>query len=68
MACALLTPWVGPHVDRYLPLGGLLLRARTESPDAAFWIIAALLLAVAYGVWFALLSGLSAWLARRREL
>jgi hypothetical protein len=56
LAGALLTPWIGPHVDRYLPLGKLLFQARGESADAGFWILAAGLVAVAYGFWFGLLS------------
>jgi hypothetical protein len=62
---ALLTPWIGPHVDGYLPLVGVLVQARSNSADWAFWAIAGVLLCVAYGVWFGLLS-LAAWLVRRR--
>ena len=65
LAAALLTPWIGPHLDGYLPLGWVLLQARSNSPDAGFWAIAGVLLCVAYGAWFGLLS-LAAWLARRR--
>ena len=64
---ALLTPWIGPHLDRYVPVGWVLLRALGEKPDVAFWLIAAVLLAVAYGVWLALLTGAGALLSRRRR-
>ena len=63
----MLTPWIGPHTGSYLPLGQVLLKARGESPDAGFWVLAAALVAVAYGIWFALLSGIAAWLAHRRR-
>lgn len=66
LVATLLTPWIGPHIDGYLPLGMVLLRAAQEAPDAGFWVLAAILLAVDYALWFALLSGLI-WLARRRE-
>ena len=55
----LLTPWLGPHVDRYVPIGWVLLQSRAESPDWGFWVIAALFLAVAYFVWFMLLTGIA---------
>jgi hypothetical protein len=68
LAAALLTPWIGPHLDSYIPIGQVLLRARHESANAGFWVIAVVLVMVAYGAWFALLSVVSAWLARRRQL
>jgi hypothetical protein len=56
LVAALLTPWMGPHVDGYLPLGKVLFMARTESADAGFWVIASILITVAYGVWLLLFS------------
>ena len=67
LVAALLTPWVGPHMDGYLPVGWVVLRARSESPDAAFWVICALLLSFGYLLWLALLSGIAAWTARLRH-
>jgi hypothetical protein len=68
LAGALLTPWIGPHLDSYVPIGQVLLRARNESADVGFWVIAAVVVMAVYGAWFALLSALSAWLARRPRL
>jgi hypothetical protein len=45
---ALLTPWIGPHISDYIPVGWALIRAGGASPDAAFWVIAAVLLTVGY--------------------
>ena len=67
LIAVLLTPWVGPHIDRYLPLGWVLIRATTETPDVGFWIIAGALLVLGYVAWFLLLSGLAAWLSRHRR-
>jgi hypothetical protein len=66
LLAALLTPWVGPHIDGYLPVGMVLLRAAREAPDAGFWVLAGVLLAVDYALWLFLLSGL-VWLSRRRK-
>lgn len=66
LLATLLTPWVGPHVDGYLPLGLVLLRALRESPDAGFWVLAGILLAVDFALWFAVLSGLIWWSRRRK--
>lgn len=67
LLAALLTPWIGPHIDRYLPIGWLLLQARAEAPDAGFWVMAGGLLGVVYVTWLVLLSGLAAGLAHRRR-
>lgn len=49
----LLLPFPGPHVDRYLPLGAVLLKGMGDAP-ASFFLLAAVILsvytAVAYGV------------------
>lgn len=63
----LLTPWIGPHIDQYVPLGGLLLRVGAGEADSGFWVIAGMVICVIYLAWFGLLSGLAAWLARHRR-
>ena len=67
LVAALLTPWIGPHLDSYVPVGWVLLQAPANAPDAGFWVIAGVLLAVCYLVWLAVLSGLSAWFSRQRR-
>jgi hypothetical protein len=53
---ALSTPWFGPHITDYIPVGWALLRVGSGDPDAAFWILAAILLLVGYGVWLLILT------------
>ena len=67
IVAALLTPWIGPHTDGYLPVGWLLLRASAEAPDTAFWVIAGVLLSLAYLAWLVLLTVIAAWFAHRRR-
>lgn len=67
LVAALLTPWIGPHIDRYLPVGWVLLQANAEAPDVGFWVIAGVLLCVAYVVWLVLLSVIAALLAHRQR-
>jgi hypothetical protein len=67
LLAAVLTPWVGPHLDRYVPVGWVLLQAASESVDAGFWLLAGVLLAVGYGIWFALLTLAAAGLSRLRR-
>ena len=67
LVAALLTPWIGPHVGSYIPLGWILVKASDNSPEIAFWIIAAVLLSVAYLVWLGILTGVAALLARRKH-
>lgn len=67
LVAALATPWIGPHIDRYVPVGWLLFQAGAESADAGFWVIAGALLALGYAVGFLLLSGIAAGLSRRRR-
>jgi hypothetical protein len=64
---ALLTPWIGPHIDQYVPVGWVLFRAGTEDTDRGFWVIAAVALGVIFLAWLVLFSGLSVWLARHRR-
>lgn len=66
LVAALLTPWIGPHMDSYVPVGWVLWRAGRESPDPGFWLIAGLLLTVAWLAWLGLITGVAAWLRRRR--
>lgn len=61
-----LTPWIGPHIDQYVPVGWVLFQAGVQDADRGFWVIAAVALGVLYLVWLVLFSGLAAWLARRR--
>ena len=67
IVATLLTPWIGPHIDQYVPVGWVLFRAGAEDADRGFWIIAAVSLGVIYLVWLVLFSGLAAWLVRRRR-
>ena len=67
MAATLLTPWIGPHIERYVPVGQVMFHAGTEDADRGFWVIAAVALGVIYLAWLILFSGLVAWLARRRR-
>jgi uncharacterized membrane protein len=54
-----LTPWMGPHVDQYVPVGWVLLRGGTEDADRGFWVIAPAVVSVVFLIWFVLLR----WLA-----
>lgn len=67
VVATLLTPWIGPHIDQYVPAGQVLFRAGAEDADRGFWVIAAVALGVVYLAWLVFLSGLAAWLARRRR-
>jgi len=35
VVATLLTPWIGPHIDQYVPVGWVLFRARAEDVDHA---------------------------------
>ena len=61
---ALLTPWIGPHISDYIPVGWALIRAGGASPDAAFWIIAAVLLTLGYAGWLAVFTIVARMLRR----
>lgn len=60
----LLTPWIGPHLDQYVPVARVLFRAVAENADRGFWAISAVALAVIYLVWLVIFSGFAALLAR----
>lgn len=64
LIAALLTPWIGPHVDHYLPIGWVLIQVRADAPDLAFWVISGVLFCVAYIVWLGLFSAFAALIAR----
>ena len=63
----LLSPWLGPHVDGYMPLGWIVVYAFGQHPDAFFWVLAAGVFLLVYGVWVAILSAAGWWLGRRRR-
>lgn len=67
IVATLLTPWIGPHVDRFVPVGQVLFHAGAENADRGFWVIAAVALGVIYLAWLVLFSGLAAWLGRHRR-
>lgn len=67
IVATLLTPWIGPHIDHYIPVGWVLFKAGTEHADRGFWVIAAVALGVIYLAWLVLFSGLATWLARCRR-
>lgn len=56
---ALLTPWIGPHISDYIPVGWALIGAGSARPDAAFWVIAAVLLTVGYFAWLLVFSAIA---------
>ena len=68
LVLTLATPWIGAHVDTYVPLGWVVVRALKESPDIAFWIFAAVVLLVAYFVWVGILAGAGMLWARTRRV
>ena len=65
LVAALWTPWIGPHIDRFVPLGWVLFRAAAEETDLGFWVTAGVLLSIAYVLWLVLLTGLTAWFVQR---
>jgi len=65
LAAVLLTPWIGPHVDGYLPIAGVLLRATQEDASLGFWVLAGGFVGVGYVAWFLLLTLMGAWWSRR---
>ena len=56
---ALLTPWIGPHISDYIPVGWALIRAGSASPDAAFWIIAGVLFTLGYAAWLLVFTAIA---------
>ena len=61
----LLTPWLGPHVDDYLPVGYVVWHALGEGPGAFFWVLAGGVLLVVFFFWVAVLTFALRWLAKR---
>jgi hypothetical protein len=55
LGIALLLPFPGPHVDGYLPIGGVLFRRDALGADAGFFVMAGVLIAVYTAVVFAVL-------------
>jgi len=60
----LLLPFPGPHLDRYLPLGAVLLKGIGEAP-ASFFLLAGVILIVYIAVVYALI-GLVMFFLRKR--
>ena len=54
----LATPWMGPHIDRYIPIGRVLFRGGMEGAGSGFWTIAGVTLCLTYGVWLVLLGAI----------
>jgi len=52
---ALLLPFPGPHVDRYVPIASVLFRRDALQADAGFFVVIAAVIAVYTGVVFGLL-------------
>lgn len=67
IVATVLTPWIGPHIDQYVPVGWVLFLAGAEDADRGFWGLAVVGLGVIFLAWLVLFSGLAAWLARRRR-
>lgn len=65
VVAAVLTPWMGPHVDHYVPLGWVLVRGGAEGADRGFWVVAAGVVGVVFLAWFVLFRWLAARLGTR---
>src|SRR5688572_7389116 len=50
LGIALLLPFPGPHVDRYVPIASVLFRRDALEADAAFFVLAGVVIAVYTGV------------------
>lgn len=59
-AIALLLPFPGPHVDRYLPIAAVLFRRDAAGADAGFFVLTGIMIAI----YTAILFGLSLLVAR----
>ena len=59
LVATLLTPWIGPHIDRYVPVGWVLFQARTASADRGFWLLFSVVFCVAYVAWLLLFTRLA---------
>jgi uncharacterized membrane protein len=67
LVAVLLMPWIGPHIDSYVPIGWVVFRGGGEKADLGFWIVAGVLLCLAYVAWVVLLSVIAAWASHRRS-
>ena len=54
-AVALLLPFPGPHVDRYVPIASVLFRRQALHADAGFFVLTGVVLAVYTAVVFLVL-------------
>jgi hypothetical protein len=66
LVATLLTPWLGPHVDQYVPMGWVLIKAPGNAPGS-FWVLAVAACGVVYLVWLGVFTAVAAWLASRRR-
>lgn len=65
IVAAVLTPWMGPHVDQYVPVGWVLVRGGAEGADRRFWVVAAAVMGGVFLGWFVLFRWLATWLGTR---
>lgn len=54
-AIALLLPFPGPHVDRYLPIAAVLFRRDALSADAGFFVLTGVVIAIYTAIVFGVL-------------
>ncbi|HEY0371386.1 MAG TPA: hypothetical protein VGD79_05265 [Thermoanaerobaculia bacterium] len=66
-AIALLLPFSGPHVDRYVPIAGVLFRRDAASADAGFFALTAIVIAIYTAIIFGLLVLIARVRAPRRR-
>ncbi len=52
---ALLLPFPGPHVDRYVPIAGVLFRRDALQADAGFFVLVGVVIAVYTAITFGVL-------------
>jgi hypothetical protein len=53
---ALLSPFPGPHIDSWLPMGAVLMNEEARSAPRQFFVLAGVILVVYIGLAFAVLS------------
>lgn len=54
-AIALLLPFPGPHVDRYLPIAAVLFRRDALGADAGFFVLTGVVIAIYTAILFGVL-------------